>query len=389
MSHTKLCLLLCSGLLACSGRYVSNSSDGTDVAVGAASATGGKSSGKGGQVGSQPPEETLVPSIGGATSTAGSGQVDGPPPQTVSDTACGVALGQPAVIDAPISNGMLWWFRLSKLIWAEQAHSPPPGWADSINGQRAGQLADDAIDQAIAETKGIPGVEPFVRHWLHLQDPTAQLAVDWNSVLREGVALEPLLNLRFRPSQVGAFSEPDFLTVHPSISRRGAVMVEALFALSVPNEPPGVPAFVPPAGLTRREGLAQAVSSAICVSCHHIIDPLGVSLGNYDESGSYITLDAGKPIDTSASYQLPQSGGDLEFKNIEDLARQLTSTCDANLGFADAFLRFALEQSGAQTTVLDAYQVDSARMRQAFMRSGRTYRSLIKAFAQGLAIRAN
>lgn len=389
MSYTRLGLLLCSGLLACSGRYTSNSSDGADVAIGAASATGGKGTGKGGQAGAVPPDETPVTSVGGATSTAGTGQVAGSPPQAVTDTACGVALGQPALIDAPISNGMMWWFRLSKLIWADQAQSPPPGWSDSITSQQAGQLADLAIDQAIADTKGIPGIEPFVRRWLHLQDPKAQLVVDWNSVLSQGVVLEPLLNLRFQPMRVGAFTEPDFLTMRPSISARGAVMLEALFALQVPVPPVALPPLVPPAGLTRREGLAQAVSEPHCAGCHIVLDPLAFSLGNYDESGDYISLDAGRPIDVSGSFDLPRSGGRLEFEGIEDLGRQLTNTCDVSLAFADTFLTFALEQSGMPNSLPDAYPADAAHLQQAFMRSGRTYRSLIKAFAQGLAIRAN
>ncbi len=89
---------------------------------------------------------------------------------------------------------------------------------------------------------------------------------------------------------------------------------------------------------------------------------------------------------------MPGSGGQIEFKDIADLSRQLTNTCDANLALADRFLLFAVQQSRpeAPPAALDpSNQVERVRMRQAFMRSGRTYRSLIKAFAQGQAIRAD
>ena len=91
MSNTKFGLLLCSGLLACSGRYVSNPSDGTDVDVGAASVTGGKSAGKGGQTGSQPSDNPPIASAGAPVSAGGSPMV-GPVTPIITDTACGVRL---------------------------------------------------------------------------------------------------------------------------------------------------------------------------------------------------------------------------------------------------------------------------------------------------------
>jgi Protein of unknown function (DUF1588) len=394
MRYDKLRLLLCSGLLACSGRYVSNPSDGagadTGAAAGAASATGGKSTGKGGQTVVMPPVEAggSTPS-GGSTSVGGGSEVAGSPPQMVDDTACGVPGGQPRAIDPPIANYMIWWFRLSKLIWAAQGHPPPPDLPLSISYQQAGQIADDAIDQAIAETKGIPGVEPFVRDWLALSDPSAVLLVDWNSALSKGSALDSLLALAFDKTRVGALTEPAFLAAQPAISLRGTVMLEALFSQQVPPHPAGVPPFMPPAGLTRREGLARALANPACAACHQLIDPLGLSLENYDEHGKYVSFDAGYAVDASGKYRLPASGAEILFQNIADLSQQLADTCDASFGLADRFLAFALEQSEA-TPVLDASrEADRARMHQAFMRSGRTYRSLIKAFAQSQAIRAN
>ncbi|MEO6598805.1 MAG: DUF1588 domain-containing protein, partial [Polyangiaceae bacterium] len=341
MRQAKLRLLLCSGLLACSGRYVSNPGDG----AGATSAMGGTSSGASGTSQVTPPLEAGSPAaVGGATSVGSGSAVAGAPPQMVTDTACGVPVGQTTAITDPIANYMTWWFRLSRLIWGAEGHAAPE-MPSPLSYQQAGRIADTAIDQASAETKGIPGVGLFVRNWLQVEDVSTPLLADWNSALSTGAAIDALLTLRFDSTRLGAFSEPAFLSANATISWRGTVMSEALFAQVVPLEPPGVAPFVAPAGLTRREGLSQAVASANCAVCHALIDPLGWSLENYDQYGKYVRFDAGQAVDASGSYRLSKWGGAISFANVEDLGLQLTRTCDANLGLADGFLSFAIEQS--------------------------------------------
>ena len=388
MRHAKLGLLLCSTVLACSGRYVGNPGDGEGAGARAPSATGGKSTG-GGEAEATPPVGLGgATSVGAGASTAG-GDVAGPPPPLTLDTACGVPLGQPSTITSPITNSMMWWFRLSKLIWGAQGHAAPE-LPTPLSYPQAGKLADAAIDQALAETQGIPGVEAFVRSSLRVDPATTPLLGDWNAALSRGPALDALLGLRLDGQRVGAFTEPAFLKTQPTISWRGTVLFEALFAQQMPPEPPGGAPFMPPAGLTRREGLAEAASSPACAGCHHLIDPLGWSLENYDQDGKYVTSDAGQPVDASGRYTLPKSGAELQFQNIDDLGLQLTQTCDANLGLADRFLTFAMEQSPPGNPLPDDLLVsERARVEQAFMRNGRTYRSLINAYAQGRLISAD
>jgi hypothetical protein len=40
-------------------------------------------------------------------------------------------------------------------------------------------------------------------------------------------------------------------------------------------------------------------ANAVCASCHARMDPLGLSLENFDAIGQWRTTDAGKPIDAS------------------------------------------------------------------------------------------
>jgi hypothetical protein len=391
MRNTKLSALMCSGILftslACSGRYEVGSND-------ANAGMGGSFAGKAAATGGDEADPMPGPDIGGMTAIAGTMAVGGSapimpePPTMVDGAACGVPVGQPGPIAEPITNYMMWWFRLEKLIWNGQVHEPPSPLPFSIDYEQAGQIADDAMDQAVAETNGIPGVEGFLRRWLQLTNPDADFDVDWNAVLGAGApAPARLLKLDYDPERVGVFTEPSFLEDQPTISRRGTTMVEAVFGQPVPREPPGLPPFEPPAGLTRREGLEQSVSSPTCAACHRLIDPLGFSLENYDGLGQYTLTDAGKPVDTSGTYQAPSADGMIVFKSIVDLSKQLATRCDVHLAFADQFLIHALEQSDGVNPSLDEHAADRQRMRQAFMRNGRTYRSLIKAYAQSQAIR--
>ncbi len=400
MQTTKLAFFCGVALLACSGRYESNQHD--------AQATGGSgnngSAGQGAAPGQGAAQGVAASSNAGtASSTGGDGTVILLPP-LVDDRACGVAKGQPAALPDSINNDMLWWTRVSRLVWGAQQHEPPVPLKGSINHNESGALVDAALDQAIAETGGLPGVELFLRSWLQLggppldapqPDPNADAApatfmVDWSAVL-SGTAPAPefLLTLDFDRTRRGAFSEPAFLIAHANISSRGTTMVEGLFGVFVPRKPPGGTPFTPPAGVTRRAGLAQSVQSSVCAGCHNLIDPLGFAFENFDALGEYNLLDAGQPVDTSGSYRPPNSEMELSFNSFRDLAPQLAERCDVNLGFSDQFLLFALEQSAIQTPSLDAFAVDRARMQQAFMRGTRSYRDLVKAFAQGPAIRAN
>jgi hypothetical protein len=132
--------------------------------------------------------------------------------------------------------------------------------------------------------------------------------------------------------------------------------------------------------------LEQNVSQPACAACHRLIDPLGYSLENYDSLGEFTLTDAGKPVDTSGTYQA-NAGDPIAFDSVVDLSKTLATRCDVNLAFADQFLIYALEKSDVVNPIVEEEYPDRARMRQAFLRSGRSYRSLIKAYAQSQAIR--
>ena len=87
---------------------------------------------------------------------------------------------------------------------------------------------------------------------------------------------------------------------------RGKWILENL--LGTPPPPP--PADVPPlsdegsdAELSMRDRMVEHRRNPVCASCHAIMDPIGLSLENYDAIGRWRTLSAGfEPLDVEGSF---------------------------------------------------------------------------------------
>jgi len=88
---------------------------------------------------------------------------------------------------------------------------------------------------------------------------------------------------------------------------RGAWILENLLGSPPPLPPPDVPAF-PEAqsgqGITQkastvRERMVQHRANPACAGCHQIMDPIGLSLENFDGVGRWRTTDSGLAIDAA------------------------------------------------------------------------------------------
>jgi hypothetical protein len=92
-------------------------------------------------------------------------------------------------------------------------------------------------------------------------------------------------------------------TTRTSPTVRGKWLLENVLAAPVPAPPPNIPALEAsvPEGkvLPVREMLEAHRANAVCATCHSRMDPLGLSLENFDAIGQWRTTDAGKPIDAS------------------------------------------------------------------------------------------
>jgi hypothetical protein len=84
---------------------------------------------------------------------------------------------------------------------------------------------------------------------------------------------------------------------------RGKWLLENILAAPPPSPPPNVPALEE----TSKDGKARSVremlevhrTNPVCASCHARMDPLGLSLENFDAIGQWRTTDAGTPINAS------------------------------------------------------------------------------------------
>ena len=133
----------------------------------------------------------------------------------------------------------------------------------------------------------------------------------------------------------GVLGHGSFLTLTSHSNRtspvlRGKWVMEVLLGTPPPPPPPDVPDledsdFVGDAELTTvRERLEQHRADPSCMSCHRVIDPLGLALENFDIMGAWRINDNGAPIQASGELY---DGTELE--SPIDLQRALLNYSDA------------------------------------------------------------
>jgi hypothetical protein len=111
----------------------------------------------------------------------------------------------------------------------------------------------------------------------------------------------------------GLLGQGSILTVTSSPTRtspvsRGKWILENLIGTPPPEPPPNVPGLAETNPnehgkvLSMRERMAQHRSDARCASCHSVMDPLGLSLENFDAVGRWRSDEGGTPIDASGAF---------------------------------------------------------------------------------------
>ncbi len=97
---------------------------------------------------------------------------------------------------------------------------------------------------------------------------------------------------------------------------RGKFIREILLCEDIPPPPPNVNTVLadPPPGtvLTKRQKLQQHESNMTCAACHSLMDPLGLTLENFDTIGQFRATDQGLPIDVSGNLDGTAFNGPLE-----------------------------------------------------------------------------
>ena len=249
--------------------------------------------------------------------------------------------------------------RLSFFLWG----SGPD--AELLEAATTGRLFDpsgieDQVRRMLADERARALSTRFAAQWLRLQDlekiqPDVRVAPDFDESLKRAMLREteaffdnlaradrPVLELltadytfvnerlarhygipgvagdRFRrvdyrhDERRGLLGHGSILTLTSHAGRtspvlRGKWVMEVLMGTPPPPPPPDIPEIEDDAVedgrfLTVREKLEMHRDDPRCVSCHRMIDPIGLALENFDVSGAWRIRDRGTPIDAASDF---------------------------------------------------------------------------------------
>ena len=126
--------------------------------------------------------------------------------------------------------------------------------------------------------------------------------------------------------------------------KRGDTLVHRLLCMEL-EVPPGLevpPVEDPSPDKTTRERYEVHGEAACAKGCHQYLDPLGFAFENYDAVGAFRTMENGKPVDATGSFDL--KSGTITFKNAVDLVGQLATTPEVHACMVKQWFRYGLKR---------------------------------------------
>jgi hypothetical protein len=100
---------------------------------------------------------------------------------------------------------------------------------------------------------------------------------------------------------------------------RGKYVLTNILGTPPPPPPPNVPPLNELSGrvLTMRERMLEHRANVVCANCHRLMDPIGLSLENFDAVGRWRTTDGGAPIDAHDTlYNGAKVDGPVALRNV-------------------------------------------------------------------------
>jgi mono/diheme cytochrome c family protein len=159
--------------------------------------------------------------------------------------------------------------------------------------------------------------------------------------------------------------------------QRGKWILQVLLGAPPPPPPPNVPALEETKGsadgrfLSVRQRMEQHRANPACVSCHRVIDPLGLALENFDVVGRYRIKDNGVPVDSTG-----QLYDGTQMEGAAGLRAALIKHKDAFLmTFAENLMTYALGRR------VEAYDMPALR---AIVRDAAKQNDQIGAYITGI-----
>jgi hypothetical protein len=149
------------------------------------------------------------------------------------------------------------------------------------------------------------------------------------------------------PERRGLLGQGSVLTVTSYPNRTSAVLrgkwiLENILGTPPPAPPPNVPALKENGDngkpLSLRALMEQHRANPSCATCHKVMDPLGLSLENFDAVGQYRTKEPAGPIDASG-----QLADGTKINGVEDLRKALIARPQQFVGtFTEKMMTYAL-----------------------------------------------
>ncbi len=160
--------------------------------------------------------------------------------------------------------------------------------------------------------------------------------------------------------------------------QRGKWVLQVMLGLPPTPPPPDVPAFEDTKGaangrfLSVRERMEQHRANPACMSCHRVIDPLGLALENFDVTGQYRIKDNGVTVDSNG-----QLYDGTEMQGAAGLRTALLKHKETFLmNFAENLMTYALGRR------VEAYDMPALR---AIVRAAEPQHYSIQALVAGVA----
>ena len=166
--------------------------------------------------------------------------------------------------------------------------------------------------------------------------------------------------------RAGILTQPGFLAVHAHPDQTSPVLLgkairENFLCQTLPDPPPNVSTNLPAPNQaqTTRQRFAAHEADPVCGSCHRLMDPIGLGFSNYDAIGSFHTMEAGQPIDTSGSI-LAAGDATASFNGVVDLAKRMASSQTVQHCVSLQWVRFALARQEAPEDTCSLATVNAA-----------------------------
>lgn len=183
------------------------------------------------------------------------------------------------------------------------------------------------------------------------------------------------------PAQrAGLLSQGSFLALHPNPSRRGAMVLSALFCVELSAKP--VDVSTPPVDepMTTRQRFELHTQDPACAGCHSLIDPPGFTFGHFDESGVYMETEEGLPIDTAVELSTTDIAGPVS--GFPDLVAKIAGSEEAQRCFVEQWMKFGYHRDVTPEDACTRELLDAA-----FLENGGNVQALLLALSRTEAFR--